>query len=107
MLASSFLNQASTASTELHKNLEAHEDYNCGFEALQHKKYINNPMKLTFLQKIKDSDGRSFFNGAQQALYSDIANELKLTGCNTTVTGPIIMMLRSKLLSISSPWTLS
>jgi hypothetical protein len=64
-------------STKLRKNLKAHEDYNCVFEALQCKKDIKKPMKLTFLQKIMDNNGRSFINGAHQALYADIVNELK------------------------------
>jgi hypothetical protein len=51
MSASSTLNQASTASTELHKKLEAHEDHKCGFEALQHKKYIKNPINYLLSRK--------------------------------------------------------
>jgi hypothetical protein len=85
-MASSMLNQTTTASTELHNTIKAHEDYACVFAALEHKKYIKKPVKMTFLQKIKGStNGRSFFNGTHQAMYSDIVNELKsTTGCNNS-----------------------
>jgi hypothetical protein len=55
--ASSILNQTTTASTELHHPLKAHEDYGCVFGALEHKKYTKKPVKLTFLHS-NDNNAR-------------------------------------------------